>query len=135
MKAYKFVTCCLILLLYTGCELKTSVSSQQEEGLIKVTILYPNGAGKTFDMDYYRESHMPMVEDLLGESMKFYRIDKGLASGRPDEPTPFSAVGYLYFDELSDYEESFGPVADKILSDIPNYTNIQPVVLISEVVK
>jgi uncharacterized protein (TIGR02118 family) len=86
-------------------------------------------------MDYYSNNHMPMVASLLGDALKFLEIDKGLSGRTPDDPIPNLAIGYLYFDQLSDYQNSFGPNAEKIVSDIPNYTNIQPVVQISEVLQ
>ena len=110
-------------------------ASNEKKGMIKVTILYPNGDGKTFDMDYYSKKHMPMVADVLGDSLKLLAIDKGIGGRTPDEPVPYLAIGYLYFDTLSAYHNSFGPNAEKIVSDIPNYTNIEPVVLISEVIQ
>ena len=103
--------------------------------MIKVTILYPNGDGKTFDMDYYANKHMPMVANTLGDSLKLLAIDKGIAGRTPDEPIPYLAIGYLYFDKLSAYQNSFGPNAEKIVSDTPNYTNIQPIVQISKVLE
>ena len=103
--------------------------------MIKVTILYPNGDGKTFDMDYYTNKHMPMVASLLGDSLKLLEIDKGISGRTPDEQLPYLAIGYLYFDRLSAYQNSFGPHAEQIVGDVPNYTNIQPVVLISEVLQ
>ena len=103
--------------------------------MIKVTILYPNAEGKTFDMDYYSNKHMPMVAELLGDSLKHLEIDKGIAGRGPEESIPYLAIGYLYFDKLSAYQNSFGPHAEKIVGDIPNYTNIQPVVQISEVLE
>lgn len=106
-----------------------------QSGMVKVAILYPNGEGKTFDMDYYSTKHMPMVAGLFGDAMKAMAIDKGMAGRTPEEPMPYLAAGYFYFNQLSDYENAFGPNAEKILSDIPNYTNIQPVVQISEVVQ
>ena len=109
--------------------------SQGKKGLIKVTILYPNGDGKQFDMDYYSTKHMPMVASLLGDSLKFFEIDKGIAGRTPGEPIPYLAIGYFYFDRLSAYQNSFKANAEKIRSDIPNYTNIQPVVQISEVLR
>ncbi|MEQ9422803.1 MAG: EthD family reductase [Cyclobacteriaceae bacterium] len=108
---------------------------ESKAGLIKVTILYPNRDGSTFDMDYYTNKHMPMVADLLGDAMKFLEIDEGIGGRSPDESMPYLAIGYLYFDKLSDYQDAFGPVAEQILNDIPNYTNIQPVVQISEVLQ
>ncbi|MEO0572901.1 MAG: EthD family reductase [Bacteroidota bacterium] len=105
-----------------------------DSGKIKVMILYPNEEGKTFNMDYYSQKHMPMVAKLFGEPLKSYSIDQGIAGRTPEEPLPFVAIGCFYFDQLSDYENAFGPNAEKILGDIPNYTNIQPVVQISEIV-
>lgn len=106
-----------------------------KKGMIKVTILYPNGDGKKFDMDYYSTKHMPLVASLLGDSLKAFEIDKGIAGKTPDDPIPYLAIGYLYFDRLSAYQNSFKPNAEKIRNDIPNYTNIQPVIQISEVVR
>ena len=34
--------------------------------MIKVSVLYPNGNGAKFDMNYYLKSHMPMVQQKLG---------------------------------------------------------------------
>lgn len=103
--------------------------------MIKVAILYPNGEGKTFDMDYYSNQHMPMVADLFGNALKSMKIDKGIAGRTPADAIPYLAVGCFYFDQLADYENAFATHAEKILSDIPNYTNIQPVVQISEVIR
>lgn len=95
--------------------------------------MYPNEEGKTFDLAYYTTSHMPMVAGLLGDSLIGYSIDKGISGRTPDEAIPYLAIGYFYFNKVSEYRNSFGPNAEQILSDIPNYTDIQPVVLISEV--
>ena len=120
--------------ILTSCQQDRSTdASKIKKGMIKVTILYPNGDGKTFDMDYYSNKHMPMIASLFGDSLKLFAIDKGIAGRTPDEPIPYLAIGYLYFEKLSAYQNSFGPNAEKIVGDIPNYTNIQPVVQISEV--
>ena len=122
--------------LLSSCQQATSTeASKIKKGMVKVTILYPNGEGKTFDLDYYSNKHMPMVANLLGDSLKLLEIDKGMAGRTPVEPIPYLAIGYLYFDQLSAYQNSFGPNAEKIINDIPNYTNIQPVLQISEVIQ
>lgn len=109
--------------------------AEVKKGMIKVTILYPNGEGKKFDMDYYSSKHMPMIASLLGDSLKLYEIDKGIGGRTPGDAVPYLAIGYLYFDKLSAYQNSFKPHAEKIRGDVQNYTNIQPIVQISEVVK
>ena len=52
-----------------------------KKGMIKGIVMYPNGEGKTFDMDYYCYTHMPMVANLLGDALKGAAVEKGLASG------------------------------------------------------
>ena len=101
--------------------------------MIKVTVFYPNGEGKTFDMDYYSTKHMSLVKTLLGDSVKVISIDKGLASGTPDTPVPYLAIGYLHFETMSAFQNSMGPASEKLMADLPNFTNIQPVIQISEV--
>jgi len=133
-----FSTAVLIILvaLLAGFQQKTTTTNPQvKKGMIKVTILYPNGDGKKFDMDYYSNKHMPLVASLLGDSLKLFEIDKGVGGRTPADPIPYLAIGYLYFDRLSAFQTSFGPHAEKIRNDIPNYTNIQPVIQISEVVR
>jgi len=113
----------------------TIPEEEADKGMVKVTLLYPSGEGKTFDMDYYEDKHMPMVAELLGDALKKFTIDKGIGGRVAGEPAPFMAIGYLWFDKLEDYQKAFGPVAGKIIGDIPNYTNVQPTLQISEVVR
>ena len=101
--------------------------------MIKVSVLYPNGEGKTFDMDYYCNKHVPMVADLLGDAVKGATIEKGLGGGAPGSPATYVGMGNLYFDSMEDFEGSFSPNAEKIMGDLPNFTNIAPVVQVSEV--
>ena len=105
------------------------------KGMIKVTILYPNGDGKRFDMDYYSNTHIPLVKSLFGDLMKGAAIDKGVGGGTPDTPVPYLAIGYLYFKNISAYQDGIKLHLEKILADISNFTNINPVVQISEVIQ
>ena len=110
-------------------------SSTPENKLFKVAILYPNGEGKTFDLDYYENKHMPMVAAFLGKNLKFYEIDKGIASGTPNGIVPYLAIGYFYITDVDAYNKAIGPNINEIINDFKNYTNIQPIVQISEVKK
>ncbi len=101
--------------------------------MIKISVLYPNADDRTFDMAYYSEKHMPMVQDLCGGACKEIAVDEGLGGGEPGSPPPFVAVGHLLFDSLESFQSSFGPHAAEIMADIPNYTNATPTVLVSEV--
>jgi uncharacterized protein (TIGR02118 family) len=108
-------------------------SSSTGNELFKVAVLYPNGDGKTFDMDYYENKHMPMVAAFLGKNLKFYEIDKGIAGRTPDDKVPYLAVGYFYVKDVAEYNKAIAQNRDAVITDIKNYTNIQPVIQISEV--
>jgi len=124
----------IVIALLFGCQQNKSTGSTKiKKGMIKVAIFYPNGEGKTFDMDYYSTKHMPMAASLFGDSLKAMSIDKGLASGTPDTPVPYLAIGYFYFDTMSSFKNTMGPNSAKLRADVPNYTNIQPVIQVSEV--
>ncbi|WP_259065206.1 EthD family reductase [Mucilaginibacter sp. X4EP1] len=114
---------------------KSTESQVIKKGMIKVTILYPNGEGKKFDMDYYTNKHFPLLKSLFGEALKATAIDKGIAGGAPGAPVPFVAIGYLYFDTIAAFQNGMAANGGKIRADIPNYTDIQPVIQISEVVE
>lgn len=114
---------------------KKQTSDVVEKGLIKVSVMYPFAEGKTFDMEYYETKHMPMVASFLGSNLVKYTIEKGLASGIPNQPLPYIAIGTFYVKSLSDYQASIGPNRDAIRADFANYTNIAPIILVSEVVR
>jgi uncharacterized protein (TIGR02118 family) len=108
-------------------------SPTPETGMFKVAILYPNGDDKTFDMDYYEKKHMPMVAGFLGKNLNFYEINKGIAGRTPNDKVPFVAVGYFYITDVAEYNKAIAQNRDAVVSDFKNYTNIQPVVQISEI--
>ena len=110
-------------------------SSKAEVGMFKVAILYPNGENKTFDMDYYEQKHMPMVAGFLGRNLKFYEIDKGIAGRTPNDKVPFLAIGYFYINDVTEYNKAIAQNRDAVVGDFKNYTNIQPVVQVSEIRK
>ncbi len=101
--------------------------------MIKVSVLYPATAGGKFDMDYYLKKHMPMVQQKLGPACKRMAVDQGIAGGAPGAPATYAAMGHLYFETADAFQSAFAPHAQAIMGDIPNYTNIQPVIQISEV--
>lgn len=104
-----------------------------KRGEVKVSVSYPNGEGKTFDIDYYVNKHIPMVAKLLGEPLKSVEVEKGIGSAAPGSTAPSAGVGIMYFDSVEDFGKAFGPNADTIMGDLPNFTNIEPVIQISEV--
>jgi uncharacterized protein (TIGR02118 family) len=114
---------------------KSKKATVAEKGLIKISIMYPFAEGKTFNMEYYEAKHMPMVAKLLGSNLVKYTIEKGLASGIPNQPLPYMAIGTFYVKSLEEYQTAIAPNRDALRADFANYTNIAPVILVSEVVR
>jgi uncharacterized protein (TIGR02118 family) len=102
--------------------------------MIKVSVMYPHSPGARFDHAYYRDKHMPLLASRLGEACKSYTIDKGLAGGAPGDPPTYVGMCHVLADSVESFQAAFGPHAKEILADIANYTDIQPVMQISEVV-
>ncbi|HEV3182177.1 MAG TPA: EthD family reductase [Steroidobacteraceae bacterium] len=101
--------------------------------MVVVSVLYPNGSGNKFDHEYYLRQHIPMLQRRLGAPLQRVAVERGLAGGAPGTPPPFLAVAHLYFQSAEAFQGAFGPQAQSILADIPNYTNTTPVIQISEV--
>ena len=102
--------------------------------MIKVSVLYPNGDGKSFDFEYYINSHVPLVSKTLGDALKDASYDKGLGGGAPDTTAPYVAVANLYFESMESFQQSFADGASTLMADLPNFTNIEPQVQINEVI-
>jgi uncharacterized protein (TIGR02118 family) len=102
--------------------------------MIKVSVMYPHTPGARFDHAYYRDKHMPLLARRLGDACKSYTIDKGLAGGAPGDPPTYVGMCHVLADSVESFQAAFGPHAKEILADIANYTDIQPVMQISEVV-
>ena len=102
--------------------------------MIKVSVMYPNESGARFNHEYYRDKHLPLVKARMGETCKRYTVDKGLGGGAPGTPATYVVVCNIFCDSLESFQAGFGPHAKEIMADIPNYTNLSPVIQVSEVV-
>jgi uncharacterized protein (TIGR02118 family) len=102
--------------------------------MFKVSVMYPNAEGATFDHDYYRDRHMPMVADRLGGALRRWTVDRGLGGGAPGSPPAFVASCALYVDTVEAFQAAMAAHGASIMADVPNYTNIEPRIEVSEVV-
>ena len=102
--------------------------------MIKVSVMYPNTPGARFNHDYYRDKHMPMVQRKMGDACSHYTVDKGLAGGAPGEPALYVGMCHIFSASVETFQAGFGPHAKEIMADIANYTDIAPLMQISEVV-
>jgi uncharacterized protein (TIGR02118 family) len=74
-----------------------------------------------------------MVQEKLGGALKGVAAEQGIAGGQPGSPATYVAMGHMLFDSVEAFQNAFGPHAGAIMADIPNYTDVQPTIQISEV--
>ena len=79
--------------------------------MIKVSVLYPNNEGSKFDMSYYCNTHIPMVQEKLGRACKGVAVEQGVSGATPGSRPAFVAMGHLYFDSVAEFQSAFGPHA------------------------
>jgi uncharacterized protein (TIGR02118 family) len=101
--------------------------------MIKVSVLYPRGAGSTINMDYFLQQHVPMVRAKLGTACTNAAVEEGLGGVSAGSLPVYSVMGHLYFDSVEAFQTAFGPHAAAIMGDIPNFTNVEPTVQVSNV--
>lgn len=99
--------------------------------MIRVNVMYPKQKGGKFDYGYYLKTHMPLVKKRLGKALKRVEVYKGL-SGAGGAAEPYVTIASLSFSSVDAFNKAFGPHAEEILGDIPNFTNLQPTVQIEE---
>ncbi len=101
--------------------------------MYKVSIMYPNDQGATFDFEYYRSTHSKLVEEHLKPfGLVKFGIDKGI-SGGGDQPAPYICIGHLYFETREGYDRGIAEVGSLLRADIPNFTNTTPLRQINEI--
>ena len=101
--------------------------------MVKVSIFYPSKPGAHFDVDYYLNTHMPLALGLLGSAVKAVSVEIGMLGGTPDQAPPFTAICAFTCDTVQAFTDAFLPNADVLQSDIPKYTDIPPVIQVSEI--
>lgn len=98
-----------------------------------LTIVYANTGTGRFDPVYYVEKHMKMAAKIWGDTVESITIIKGLAA-LPDGKPPFHAILNVVFKSAGAMGLALsGPEMPTLLEDVVNYTDVTPVVQLSEV--
>ena len=92
--------------------------------MIRVSVMYPKSEGATFDMGYYKTTHMDIVDRTMKPTK--WEIDSGMDG-------PYIAIGHLFFESPDAMGAALGS-AGEATADIPNFTNTEAAFQISDVV-
>jgi uncharacterized protein (TIGR02118 family) len=102
--------------------------------MFRVVILYPKSSDTRFDLDYYQKHHIPLVREIFkGSSLVKIEVDEGLANAFPDQSVPFVSISYFHFENIEDFQLRMAQRGGEIIGDMPNYTNVQPMIQIDRV--
>ncbi|QSA96117.1 EthD family reductase [Methylococcus sp. EFPC2] len=103
--------------------------------MIKISILYPNNEGARFDFRYYVERHMPMSIDLLSvhPGYRGVSVEQGVGGAVPGAEPAYVAMCHFLFDALESFLAAYTPHAAVLQGDMPNYTDIVPLIQVNEV--
>jgi uncharacterized protein (TIGR02118 family) len=101
--------------------------------MIKLSVFYPHREGTHFDLEYYTNKHLPMLRAKLGEACKGLAFEQGLAGMTPGSPPTYAFMAHVLFDSIPTLQTVMSQHGPALIADVPNYTDIQPILQISEV--
>jgi uncharacterized protein (TIGR02118 family) len=91
--------------------------------MASLVVSYPMHEGATFDAAYYRDTHIPLVEDAWGEC----GMTEADILWPADEAQPNAAMVVLRFRDSAAIDAAMAsPRTPEVLGDVANFTNIQP---------
>jgi len=86
-------------------------------------------------MGYYIDTHMPLFIGLLSThpGFKGVSVEHGLGGAMPGTDAAYIAMCHFLFNSAEDFMAAFTPHAAVLQGDMPNYTDIEPIIQVSEV--
>lgn len=101
--------------------------------MYRVNVIYPAREGARFDMDYYVQKHVALVKTLMSEyGLGAVRVDGGIAGIAPPGAASFICVASFEFDSVERAQAGLAAHGSTIFGDLPNFSDIQPVLQFSE---
>ena len=102
--------------------------------MFKLTVLYPKSAADNFDLDYYINSHTPLVKNLLGpEGLIKVEVEEGIAGGAPGTDATYTIICGIFFPDSETLEKAMDKHAFELISDVSNFTSVIPAMQVSKV--
>lgn len=102
--------------------------------MVRLNILYPNTPGSRFDIDYYLSRHMPMSRNLFGDVLKEVTLEHGMAGAEPGSPPTYIMACHMRFESIEAFMGIWSRIGEQLGADIPNYTDVAPVIQFSRIV-
>jgi uncharacterized protein (TIGR02118 family) len=92
-----------------------------------VTIHYPNADGATFDHEYYRTKHVPLVGNAFKPfGLGWASVLKGEESVDGTPPAFFVTTVLSFRDEQGARDAIASEGGRALAADVPNFTSVKP---------
>lgn len=96
-----------------------------------VTVLYPAKEGATFDMDYYKAKHMPLVAKRWGPfGLKDFQVTDLRSAAQP-----YTVQATLHWDTVDGFAKAAAEHGPEIMGDVTNFSSEQPVIVQGPIVQ
>jgi uncharacterized protein (TIGR02118 family) len=100
--------------------------------MVSLTVLYPKSESSHFDHAYYINKHIPLVrERFTSMGLLDVRLVRGTTT-LDGSAAQFELIGLLRFTSEAELSAALAAHGGEVVADVPNFTNIQPVIQISE---
>jgi uncharacterized protein (TIGR02118 family) len=101
--------------------------------MIMVSVMYPASDGAKFDMDYYLKTHIPMARARWTScGLQDVKVLRGIGAAG-GAAASYSVIALLSFGSAQEFQTAVEQHGKEIIGDIPNFTNLQPIIQINDV--
>jgi uncharacterized protein (TIGR02118 family) len=101
-------------------------------GMVVISVLYPRHSESRFDHNYYLETHTPLLKSRWSSmgltNVQLLRADSTLDGTQPT----YEVITLLTFTSKEAMQAALATHGNEIIADIPNFTNVQPVIQINQ---
>jgi uncharacterized protein (TIGR02118 family) len=97
-----------------------------------ITVLYPGKGNEQFDFEFYRKRHIPLIEDILGNSLHRLEVRRGQAAPDGSPPTHIAVIS-IWIADWAAYERAMAVRAQELIDEVPLFTKVMPVIQTDEV--
>lgn len=100
-----------------------------------MTIVYPAQEGATWNADYYRDNHMPLIMRLYTtESISRFEIRKGISGVDGTSPATYAGCVNFYIADQAKFEAAGAQHGQALRDDVKNFSTVMPIALATDIV-
>jgi uncharacterized protein (TIGR02118 family) len=117
----------------TGVDAMTPMSSEVVKAAAKQTmslnVIYPNHDGARFDISYYRDTHIPLVMEVMKADSVI--LIEGIPMGAA--AAPYVMIAHFQFASAEALKAALdNPRRAEVQADVANFTDIKPTLMLGK---